>query len=121
MLLKCIAQKYTKQSQHRFRNKVAKLQKERAEALPFASRIESSADQYNASPSTTGSRTMCVLDKLLDEQIQMETRQCMLRLATRWHEQGERNNKYFYRVIKSRQVQQTIQFLKCSETGSIAG
>ncbi|KAG1386241.1 hypothetical protein G6F60_014549 [Rhizopus arrhizus] len=42
----------------------------------------------------------------------------MLRSATRWHENGERNNKYFYRVIRERQAQQTIQSLRCSSTGS---
>ncbi|KAG1505919.1 hypothetical protein G6F52_012034 [Rhizopus delemar] len=42
----------------------------------------------------------------------------MLRSATRWHENGERNNKYFYRVIRERQTQQTIQSLRCSSTGS---
>ncbi|CAO3669083.1 unnamed protein product [Rhizopus stolonifer] len=39
--------------------------------------------------------------------------------ATRWHEQGERNNKYFYRVIQSRQAQQTIQSLRSSTTNEI--
>ena len=44
------------------------------------------------------------LEKLIDSQMQNETRQHMLRSATRWHELGERNNKYFYRVIKGTSV-----------------
>lgn len=40
-----------------------------------------------------------------------------LHIATCWHEQGERNSKYFYPVIKEWQPQQTIQLLKCSVTG----
>ncbi|KAG2191396.1 hypothetical protein INT47_004330, partial [Mucor saturninus] len=59
------------------------------------------------------------LDQLIDNQIQKETRECMLRSATRWHELGERNNKYCYRVIKERQSEQTIQSLKCYATGSV--
>lgn len=43
----------------------------------------------------------------------------MLRSATRWHEQGERNNKYFYRVIKDRQTTQTIQSLRNLQTGAV--
>lgn len=48
-----------------------------------------------------------------------DTHQAMLRSATRWHEKGERNNAYFYRVIKSRQQQQTIQSLKCPDTNTV--
>ena len=38
-----------------------------------------------------------------------EAKQYILRSATRWQEKEERNNKYFYEVIKQRQAQQTIQ------------
>ena len=53
--------------------------------------------------------------------IHAATRQHMLRSATRWHELGEHNNKYFYRIIKERQSQQTIQSLRCSSTGECLG
>lgn len=43
----------------------------------------------------------------------------ILVVSTRWNEQGERNNKYFFRAIKERTTQQTIQTLKCSATGRI--
>jgi hypothetical protein len=43
----------------------------------------------------------------------------MLRSATRWHEQGEKNNKYFFNVIKQRQKQQTIQSIRCPNTGQV--
>ncbi|CDH61172.1 hypothetical protein RO3G_01611 [Lichtheimia corymbifera JMRC:FSU:9682] len=59
------------------------------------------------------------IEQQIDTLTQHETQQNLLRSATRWHEKGERNNKYFYRVIKSRQQQQTIHSLKCSRTNRI--
>jgi hypothetical protein len=74
----------------------------------------------NFSPSLGDSEKLKELDALIGSQIQKETCESMLRSATRSHELGERNNMYyFYRVNKERQSQQTIQFLKCSTTGSI--
>ncbi|SAL96840.1 hypothetical protein, partial, partial [Absidia glauca] len=49
--------------------------------------------------------------------IDRSTQQLLLRSATRWQDQGERNNKYFYRVIKQRTAQQTILSLKASRSG----
>lgn len=55
----------------------------------------------------------------LDEAIAKSSQETYLRSATRWHELGERNNKYFYKVIKSRQSRQTIQAIKNTSTGEI--
>jgi hypothetical protein len=55
----------------------------------------------------------------IDRQTQQETAEYRLRSATRWTEQGERSNKYFFRVIKQRTAQQTIQSLKDSHSGTI--
>jgi hypothetical protein len=57
------------------------------------------------------------VEQQLDVHIDRSTQQLLLRSATRWHEKGERNNKYFYRVIKQRTTQQTILSLKDSRTG----
>jgi endonuclease/exonuclease/phosphatase family metal-dependent hydrolase len=122
MLLKCCAQTYSRSMKARFKNKVAALQKERMKAV---SSVESGVRTSDATPSIQPSgdslplQVVHELEKLIDGQIQKETRQHMLRSATRWHELGERNNKYFYRVIKERQSSMTIQSLKCSTTGEV--
>ncbi|KAG2191895.1 hypothetical protein INT47_005342, partial [Mucor saturninus] len=122
VLLKCCAQKYTRGAKARLKNKVASLQQERTILLSTASGIITSDDVLTQSGSGSilgDSSKLKELDQLIDNQIQKETRECMLRSATRWHELGEHNNKYFYRVIKERQSKQTIQSLKCSATGSV--
>ena len=125
LLLKCCAQKYTRGMKARFKNKVFTLQLERIRALSASvSGVRTSGtsivDQTDRVSTASGeSEQVRQLEVLIDNQIQKETSQNMLRSATRWHEQGERNNKYFYRVIKERQSQQTIQSLKCSTTGDI--
>ncbi|KAG2190947.1 hypothetical protein INT47_010013 [Mucor saturninus] len=122
VLLKCCAQKYTRGAKARFKNKVASLQQERTILLSTASGIITSdavLTQSGSGSILVDSSKLKKLDQLIDNQIQKETRGCMLRSATRWHELGERNNKYFYRVIKERQSKQTIQSLKCSATGSV--
>ncbi|CDH55956.1 hypothetical protein RO3G_01611 [Lichtheimia corymbifera JMRC:FSU:9682] len=45
------------------------------------------------------------------------TKQLLLRTATRWHEEGERNNKYFFKVLKKRQAATTIHHLRDPHTG----
>ncbi|KAG2192841.1 hypothetical protein INT47_012370 [Mucor saturninus] len=122
VLLKCCAQKYTRGAKARLKNKVASLQQERTILLSTASGIITSdavLTQSGSGGNLGDSSKLKELDQLIDNQIQKETRECMLRSATRWHELGERNNKYFYRVIKERQSKQTIQSLKCSATGSV--
>lgn len=69
--------------------------------------------------STSHLRLVNEIEKLLDESIHSTTQQYFLRSATRWHEQGERNNKYFYKVIKQRQAQQTIQSIRTLDTGDL--
>jgi hypothetical protein len=122
LLLKCCAQKYAWGAKARFKNKVAALQQERMKAVSSSvSGVMASDATPSIQPSDDSLPLQVVheLEKLIDGQIQKETRQNMLRSATRWHELGERNNKYFYRVIKDRQSQQTIQSLKCSTTGEV--
>lgn len=102
--LKYCAQSYSRSSPTRLRNTIAQLQHERLSSL---------------SSGTPNLDVTSRLEKLLDYQIKQETKQCLLRSATRWHEEGERNNKYFYRVIKDRTRQQTIESLRCSSTGVV--
>ncbi|KAG0933735.1 hypothetical protein G6F32_010970 [Rhizopus arrhizus] len=98
LLLQQTAKRYSHSSRARFQNKIDKLQQARLQ--------------------TQDEETCQRLQTLIDERIRADTHQSMLRSATRWHENGERNNKYFYRVIRERQAQQTIQSLRCSSTGS---
>jgi hypothetical protein len=59
------------------------------------------------------------LERCIEERIQDEAKQYILRSATRWQEKGERNNKFIYKVIKQRQARQTIQALTSSKDGSM--
>ncbi|KAK4521564.1 uncharacterized protein ATC70_007325 [Mucor velutinosus] len=124
LLLKCCAQKYTRSMKARFKNKVFTLQLERIRALSTSvSGVETrnAIGQTDRVSTASGDAEQQVrqLEVLIEDQIQKETSQNMLRSATRWLEQGERSNKYFYRSIKVRESQQTIQSLKCSTTGDI--
>ena len=121
LILKCCAQRYTKGAKSRFKNKVAKLQQERMQAVSASGLGSVASGTISGQPTGDPPSLEKVreLEKLIDSQMQNETRQHMLRSATRWHELGERNNKYFYRVIKERQSQQTIQSLRCSSTGEV--
>ena len=102
--LKQCAQVFSRMSAAKRRNNINELQQKRlcAHQDPVSAAVSSAQ-----------------LEKLLDHQIVQESRQCLLRSATRWHEKGERNNKYFYRVIKERNRQQTIESLRCSSTDAI--
>ncbi|KAL7312977.1 hypothetical protein PS15m_008680 [Mucor circinelloides] len=84
MLVKYCAQQFTRGQKARYQARISCLQRERAQLLG------------NKEESTRVKN----LEKLIDERIQEDTRQAILRSATRWHEQGKKNNKYFYRVIK---------------------
>ncbi|KAG1158142.1 hypothetical protein G6F37_006060 [Rhizopus arrhizus] len=110
-VLKCTAKKYSKSTKARTQHTVSKLQKERQ----CLSAQISGASQ----PSPSQTNEIHRLEKLIDKRTRQETCQQMLRSATRWLDKGEQNNKYFYRVIKERQIQQTIQRLRCSTTGDI--
>lgn len=57
---------------------------------------------------------------MLYQDIQRDMQRLRIRSATRWHESGERNTKYFYKVmIKSREAKQTIQAIKSSSSGEL--
>ncbi|KAG2193794.1 hypothetical protein INT47_009936 [Mucor saturninus] len=114
--------KYTRGAKAWLKNKVASLQQERTILLSTASVIitgDAVLTQSGSGSTLVDYSKLKELDQLIVNQIQKETRECRLRSATRWHELGERNNKYFYRVIKEHQSKQTIQSLKCSSTGSV--
>lgn len=112
-MLKCTAERFSKGSTIRHQRNLATLQSKRQAILN---------DQLSYPPTQHSSQIQHELQHIeqqIDNLTQTETHQAMLRSATRWHEKGERNTKYFYRVIKERQQQQTIQSLKCSRTGRI--
>lgn len=123
-VLQCCAKQFTRGGKTRFKSKVVFLQKGRAEALRLLKSTDgydtpASAVDVSSSALSTQQKKVKNIVTLIDAEIQNETRESMLRSATRWHEEGERNNKYFYQVIKERQTQQTIQTLKCSRTGAV--
>ncbi|KAJ8654752.1 hypothetical protein O0I10_009643 [Lichtheimia ornata] len=97
-LLKYTAQRQSRGSTAHRRTRIAKLQAERQQLL--------------VNPTN---KDLATIEQQIDTLIQHDTRQTMLRSATRWHEQGERNNKYFFRVIRERQAQHTITALKGSD------
>jgi hypothetical protein len=100
-IVKYSAQQFTKGQKARHKARISNLQREREQLLGTA---EASAKVKK-------------LEQLIEQKIQEDTRQAMLRSATRWLEMGEQNNKYFYGVIKDREAQQTIQSLKRASTG----
>ncbi|CDS10942.1 hypothetical protein LRAMOSA11428 [Lichtheimia ramosa] len=106
-LIKCTAQRYTQGATHRYKRTLTRLQSERQQ-------IMTNLTSTSSASRPTLQRHLTRIDQSIDTIIQRDTQQAMLRSATRWHEKGERNNKYFYKVIKQRQSQQTIQSLKCS-------
>ncbi|KAG2235058.1 hypothetical protein INT48_008981 [Thamnidium elegans] len=55
--------------------------------------------------------------KRLDETIIKSSQETYLRPATRRHELGEQNNKYFYKAISSRQSRRAIPAIKSSTAG----
>ncbi|CDH54787.1 hypothetical protein RO3G_11686 [Lichtheimia corymbifera JMRC:FSU:9682] len=56
------------------------------------------------------------LEKEIDTIQERITKQLLLRSAIRWHESGERNNKYFFNVLKQRQAATTIHHLRDPQT-----
>lgn len=61
------------------------------------------------SPANASSAELLEVKQHITTLIEEQTKQLLLRTNTRWHEQGERNNKYFFRVLKSRQAACSIQ------------
>jgi hypothetical protein len=56
----------------------------------------------------------------ISEITQRETNILCLRTATRWQEKGERNNSYFYKVLKQRTNAQSISQLRHPITGVVS-
>ncbi|KAG1038429.1 hypothetical protein G6F43_012688 [Rhizopus delemar] len=108
-LLKTTAQTYSRGHKAKTKKALIELQRKRSNLLSTAQQIEDKSAWSEVE----------ALEKRIDIQTQRDTYHCMLRSATRWHEKGEQNNKYFFRVIKERQTQQTIEALRCSSTGAI--
>ncbi|KAG1471612.1 hypothetical protein G6F56_002028 [Rhizopus delemar] len=115
-VLQGTAKKYSQGSKARFRRKSAAIQQQRTDVLHSPNSLTCTSLNTDSLNLSTNARQ---IESILDLQIQQETRKIMLRSATRWHEQGERNNKYFYKVIKDRQSQQTIQSLRSSITNEV--
>jgi endonuclease/exonuclease/phosphatase family metal-dependent hydrolase len=55
----------------------------------------------------------------LDQEIETDMKQLLVRSATRWYEKGERNNRYFYKVLRTREAQQTLQAVVSHTTGDL--
>ena len=104
VMLQNVARSFSRGSKQRHARTIAALQERRSQLL---------------SSSPVSVPLLQTVDEQIEGLLRQETQQYMLRSATRWHEQGERNNKYFFGVIKSRQNQQTIQTIRCSQTGDL--
>jgi hypothetical protein len=98
-LIKTTTMSYTKGQQRTAKNRIAHLENMREKMSPGTE--------------------LDILDAELEKLIENETQLLLLRTATRWHAQGERNNKYFFQVLKQRQRQQTIKSLRDAETREI--
>ncbi|CAO0793253.1 unnamed protein product [Mucor circinelloides] len=110
ILIQTIDREYGKSSNKYRKDQIHSLQSHRQMEL----------DTTASSAPTSATTTIQALESALDAQIQLESQQYILRSATRWKEQGERNNKYFYRVIKDRARQQSIQGIRNETTNVIS-
>lgn len=52
------------------------------------------------------------IENQLDELYNIKTRQLIIRSNTNWVENGERNNKYFYNILKTKSVKNNITIIK---------
>lgn len=113
-VLKDTSQLFSRRYNKHFKTDIDKLQEEyqkevcRTQALDAQSRRSPLAHELSNE-----------IAQKLDTNIEKKSQEKYLRSATRWYELGERNDKYFYRVIKARQTQQTIQAVKCAATGEL--
>ncbi|CEP14347.1 hypothetical protein [Parasitella parasitica] len=101
LVVKSCARQFTRGCKARHNARVIHLQREREQLLQDSGSVNRIRN----------------LVSFIEAQIKEDTGQALLRSATRWHEQGERNNNYFFKVIKERQTHQTIQSLKRADTG----
>ncbi|KAI9280928.1 hypothetical protein BC943DRAFT_330141 [Umbelopsis sp. AD052] len=113
-IVKYTALQYS-QGSHKFnKNTICTLQQKRMRMLEV-----SQVPTTNLESLDELKREIEKLELIIEEKTLNETKQFLLRSATKWHEEGERSNKYFFRVIKQRQSQQTMQFIRSAETDKV--
>jgi hypothetical protein len=113
MMIQISAKDHSLHFQKHTKSDIRLLEEHRATIL---NNLQESANTLS-SPAAALRQDLLETERQLDKCIDRSTEQLLLRSATRWKEKGERNNKYFYRVIKQRIAQQTILSLKPSRTG----
>jgi hypothetical protein len=96
------------------KNDIRSMEKERQTLLTQLQGIPT--DQNSTDNRQLQQHRLAQIESELDDYIDQQTHQLRLRSATRWHEKGERNNKYFYRAIKQRNIQQTMKSIKSQHT-----
>ncbi|KAI7876049.1 hypothetical protein K492DRAFT_135769, partial [Lichtheimia hyalospora FSU 10163] len=90
-MLKYTAQRFSQGSTTRLNRKLPALQLTRQALL-----TEQLHSQHSQHTSTINTQLQHI-EEQIDKLTQQQTQHAILRSATRWHEKGERNNKYFYR------------------------
>ncbi|OBZ81006.1 hypothetical protein A0J61_10945 [Choanephora cucurbitarum] len=110
-LLRQVAQTATRLSSSRAKHSASRLQQQRLELLRQLSTASDITIQNGLQHQLTQ------LNFQIEQLLEKETAQYRLRTATRWHETGERNSKYFFRTLKARHNLQTIHGLRDSSTG----
>jgi hypothetical protein len=108
LLIRSLSQEYGRSESTELKETEHSLQQQRLQQM----------DQQYVGPELKDPKT-AQLEQLLEEKIETESKQAMLRSATRWTEQGEKNNKYFFNVIKQRQRQQTMQCIRCPDSNHL--
>lgn len=91
-----------------------------AELQSLQTRYQEVSNVSGHGPSPETASIAQEISSKLDKEIQMEMKQLLVRSATRWYEKGERNTKYFYKVLRTRESQQTIQAVVSHATGDLA-
>ena len=112
-LLRQVAQTATRLSSSRAKHSATRLQQQRLELLRQLSTASDITIQTGLQHQLTQ------LNSQIEQLLEKETAQYRFRTATRWHETGERNNKYFFRTLKARHNSQTIHGLRDSSTGEL--
>lgn len=114
LLIKDTCERYARGSNKKFRNRLANLEADYRKEVTAIQLLDNRARKSPQSHKIAND-----IANTIDKAIVKRSQENYLRSATRWHELGERNDKYFYRVIKSRQAQQTIQAVHCEDTGEL--
>lgn len=113
-IIKYTAQEYSKEHHKNNKNNIHVLQRKRMQMIEMMQQ-----PTINKKSLDNLKEDIVQLEHSIEEKIRNETTQYLLRSATKWHEQGERSNKYFFRVIKHRQNQQSMQSIRSSETDQV--